>query len=92
MQKATYKDSGVDLDVYAESMSRLPRLMAQTFSERVMRLDGGFAGLFRLNGEGKRYEDPVLVSCTDGVGTKLKIACLAGRHETVGIEDRKSVV
>ena len=86
MQKATYKDSGVDLDVYAESMSRLPRLMTQTFSERVMRLDGGFAGLFRLNGEAKRYEDPVLVSCTDGVGTKLKIACLAGCHETVGID------
>ncbi len=86
MQKATYKDSGVDLEIYAESMSRLPKLAAQTFSERVLRLDGGFAGLFKLNGGAKRYEDPVLVSCTDGVGTKLKVACLAERHETVGID------
>ena len=86
MKKTTYKDSGVDLDVYAESMSRLPRLAAQTFSERVLRLDGGFAGLFKLNGGVRQYEDPVLVSCADGVGTKLKVACLAGRHETVGID------
>lgn len=92
MEKATYKSSGVDLDVYAESMSRLPRIVGKTFSPRVMRLDGGFAGLFQLNGlvkEGgaaRRYEDPVLVSCTDGVGTKIKIACQTNRHSTVGID------
>jgi len=92
MEKATYKDSGVDLDVYAESMSRLPNLVAKTFSPRVMRLDGGFAGLFSLNGISKlsgvnrQYVDPVLVSCTDGVGTKIKIACQANRHSTVGID------
>lgn len=92
MKKATYKDSGVDLDIYAESMSRLPRLVKQTFSPRVLRLDGGFAGLFQLNGIGdslgnlKKYDDPVLVSCTDGVGTKLKIACQMKRHSTVGID------
>ncbi|HBT77348.1 MAG TPA: phosphoribosylformylglycinamidine cyclo-ligase [Planctomycetaceae bacterium] len=86
MSKTTYKDAGVDLDRYAESMRRLPKLMAGTFSDRVLRLDGGFAGLFRLfNGE-NRYEDPVLVSCTDGVGTKLKLAYAAGRHDTVGID------
>ncbi|MDR1963683.1 MAG: phosphoribosylformylglycinamidine cyclo-ligase [Planctomycetaceae bacterium] len=84
--KATYKDSGVDLEIYAESMARLPKLAAQTFSNRVMRLDGGFAGLFKLNNDQIRYNDPVLVSCTDGVGTKLKIACLANRHDTVGID------
>ena len=82
----TYKDSGVDLDIYAESMARLPNLVRRTFSNRVMRLDGGFAGLFRLNSEKARYADPVLVSCTDGVGTKLKVACQANRHDTVGID------
>ena len=82
----TYKDSGVDLDIYAESMARLPKLVHRTFSSRVMQLDGGFAGLFRLNSEAKRYANPVLVSCTDGVGTKLKIACQANRHNTVGID------
>ena len=82
----TYKDSGVDLDIYAESMARLPKLVRRTFSDRVMPLDGGFAGLFRLNSEVKRYANPVLVSCTDGVGTKLKVACQARRHDTVGID------
>ena len=86
MAKATYKDSGVDLEIYAESMARLPKLMTKTFSPRVMRLDGGFAGLFRLNDEAKKYRDPVLVSCTDGVGTKLKIASMLGKHDTVGID------
>lgn len=92
MEKATYKSSGVDLDIYAESMSRLPKLVAKTFSPRVMRLDGGFAGLFQLNGllkDGgptRKYEDPVLVSCTDGVGTKIKIACQTNQHSGVGID------
>jgi phosphoribosylformylglycinamidine cyclo-ligase len=87
---ATYKDAGVDLDVYAESMSRLPRLMHRTFSPRVIPSDGGFAGLFRLDFDGnlfkRNYVDPVLVSGTDGVGTKLKIAQQTGRHDTVGID------
>ncbi len=85
-KKATYKDAGVDLEVYAESMSRLPKLAAGTFTPRVMRLDGGFAGLFRLQQDGRKYDDPVLVSCTDGVGTKLKLAYAAGKHDTVGID------
>jgi len=87
----TYKDSGVDLDIYAESMARLPKLARRTFAnrniaDRVIQLDGGFAGLFRLNSDTKRYTNPVLVSCTDGVGTKLKVACQANRHDTVGID------
>ncbi len=86
MEKATYKNSGVDLEIYAESMSRLPKLAAKTFTRQVLRLDGGFAGLFQLNGDGLRYHDPVLVSCTDGVGTKLKLACRVNRHDTVGID------
>lgn len=90
MSSATYKDSGVDLDLYEDSMSRLPRLMHRTFSPRVMKLDGGFAGLFCLDFASRlfarNYRDPVLVSCTDGVGTKLKVAQLAGVHDTVGID------
>ena len=90
MAKATYKDAGVDLEVYAESMARLPRLMQRTYSPRVMRLDGGFAGLFQIdfnNGLFARsYKNPVLVSGTDGVGTKLKLAQLTGCHDTVGID------
>lgn len=90
MAKATYKDAGVDLDIYRESMSRLPRLLTRTHTPRVMRLDGGFAGLFQLDFSSplfaRGYEDPVLVSCTDGVGTKLKVAQLTGVHSTVGID------
>ncbi|TWT90775.1 Phosphoribosylformylglycinamidine cyclo-ligase [Pseudobythopirellula maris] len=90
MAKATYKDAGVDLDVYQQSMSRLPRLMRRTHTPRVMPLEGGFAGLFQLDFAGKlfarNYRNPVMVACTDGVGTKLKVAQLAGRHDTVGID------
>ncbi len=90
MSGVSYKDSGVDLEVYAESMRRLPRLMHRTFSPRVQPLDGGFAGLFQLDFSSpifrRGYVDPVLVSCTDGVGTKLKVATMAGRHSTIGID------
>ena len=90
MANVTYKDAGVDLDVYRQSMARLPRLLNRTFSPRVLPLDGGFAGLFRLDFANRlfarNYEDPVLVSCSDGVGTKLKLACAMGRHTTVGID------
>lgn len=90
MSPITYKDSGVDLEVYEQAMQRLPRLMHRTFSPRVMRNDGGFAGLFQLDFNcalfSRKYEEPVLVSGTDGVGTKLKVAQLANRHDTVGID------
>ena len=90
MGKVTYKDAGVDLEVYDEAMTRLPRLMHRTYSPRVMKLDGGFAGLFQLDFASKlfarNYQDPVLVSCTDGVGTKIKVALAVDRHDTVGID------
>ncbi len=90
MAKATYKDAGVDLEVYRESMARLPRLLSRTFSPRVIPLKDGFAGLFQLDFTNqlfaRHYKDPVLISCTDGVGTKLKVAVAVGRHDTVGID------
>ena len=90
MTGVSYKDSGVDLDVYNEAMKRLPRLMHRTFSPRVQKLDGGFAGLFQLDFNNKlfkrNYKNPTMVACTDGVGTKLKLAQMLGRHDTVGID------
>jgi phosphoribosylformylglycinamidine cyclo-ligase len=90
MAKATYKASGVDLDVYRQSMARLPRLLRRTHSPRVLPAEGGFAGLFQLDFHdglfARQYQDPVLVSGTDGVGTKLKVAQRAGVHHTVGID------
>jgi phosphoribosylformylglycinamidine cyclo-ligase len=90
MTEITYKSAGVDLEKYADSMSRLPRLMSRTHTPRVVPWADGFAGLFQLDFGGKlfsrRYENPVLVSGTDGVGTKLKVATMCGRHSTVGID------
>lgn len=86
----TYKDSGVDLELYEQAMQRLPRLMHRTFSPRVVKNDGGFAGLYALDFANslfsRNYKEPILVSGTDGVGTKLKVALKAGRHDTVGID------
>ena len=90
MAKATYKEAGVDLDQYRDAMARLPRLLGRTNTPRVIKLDEGFAGLFQLDFASplfaRKYKDPVLVSCTDGVGTKLKVAVMAGVHHTVGID------
>lgn len=90
MGNVTYKDAGVDLDVYRESMARLPGLLRRTHSPRVLPWPGGFAGLFQLDFESplfaRHYRKPLLVSCCDGVGTKLKVATLANRHTTVGID------
>lgn len=90
MAQLTYKDAGVDLDLNQQAMQKLPRLMRRTQTPRVMDLPGGFAGLFRLDYNSKlfarNYRDPVLVSGTDGVGTKLIVAQQAGVFNTVGID------
>ncbi len=90
MAPVTYKDAGVDLDLYQQAMRKLPRLLRRTHTPRVIDRPGGFAGLFRLDYNSrlfaKNYRDPVLVSGSDGVGTKLKVAILAGRYNTVGID------
>ena len=86
---ATYSSAGVDLELYAEGMSRLPAHLRRTQCPRVMSPEGGFAAVFRLDFKGlfaRGYEDPLLISCTDGVGTKLKVAVAAGVHDTVGID------
>jgi phosphoribosylformylglycinamidine cyclo-ligase len=90
MCAATYKSSGVDLDLYDDAMRKLPPLLKRTFTPRVMPVVDAFAGLFRLNASHRpfrqQYDDPVLVSGTDGVGTKLKVAQLARRYQTVGVD------
>lgn len=85
----TYKSAGVDLELYEQAMARLPALMKRTHTPRVMDLTGGFAGLFRLDSSSdfrRNYREPVLVSGTDGVGTKLKVAIKLGVFDTVGID------
>jgi phosphoribosylformylglycinamidine cyclo-ligase len=79
-----YKTSGVDIDAGHETVRRIKSLARSTFTEGVMSEIGSFGGLFRL--EPGRYRDPVLVSSADGVGTKLKVAFLAKRHGSVGID------
>jgi phosphoribosylformylglycinamidine cyclo-ligase len=77
-----YRDAGVDIDAGAESVSRIKRLVRSTFSKSVLTDIGGFGALF--DGRLKGYKEPVLVSSCDGVGTKLKVAVMAGVHHTVG--------
>ncbi|MEX0585456.1 MAG: phosphoribosylformylglycinamidine cyclo-ligase, partial [Pirellulales bacterium] len=86
MPSLSYKDAGLDLDLYDQAIDRLPALMQRTHSSRVMPLKDGFAGLFRLFDGAHRYEDPVLVSGTDGVGTKIRVAQLANKYDTIGID------
>ncbi len=80
----TYREAGVDIDAGDEFVDRIKPLVRSTFRPEVLADLGGFGGLFRL--QAKQYEDPVLVSGTDGVGTKLKIAFMMDRHDTVGID------
>lgn len=89
MNSPTYKSAGVDLETYQQSMRRLPELIRRTHAAqqgRVLDLPGGFAGLFRLFAGGQTFQDPVLVSGADGVGTKIKVAQLADRYDTIGID------
>ena len=78
----TYKDAGVDIDAGDLFVQKIKPYVKSTFRPEVLTDIGGFGGLFAL----KKYKDPVLVSGTDGVGTKLKIAFLTKKHDTVGID------
>ncbi len=79
----TYRDAGVDIDAGNALVERIKPMVKRTFRPEVMGGLGGFGGLFDLSG---RYKEPVLVSGTDGVGTKLKLAHQLGRHDTIGID------
>lgn len=83
-ERVTYKDAGVDIAAGNSFVNMIKPLVKSTFRPEVMAEIGGFGGLFSLNTA--KYKNPVLVSGTDGVGTKLKIAFMADRHETVGID------
>jgi len=80
----TYKDAGVDIDAGNALVERIKPLVALTARPEVLTGLGGFGGLFALT-PGK-YDEPVLVSGTDGVGTKLKLAQTLGRHDSIGID------
>src|SRR5947199_1043862 len=82
--QASYRAAGVDIDAgnaLVEAIKPLARATARRGADAGL---GGFGALFDLKAAG--FRDPILVSTTDGVGTKLKIAIAAGRHETIGID------
>ena len=79
-----YKSAGVDIDAGNETVRRIRALARSTFTSGVLSEIGTFGGLFQL--ESGRFREPVLVASADGVGTKLKVAFLTGRHDTVGID------
>lgn len=83
-QTLSYKDVGVDIDSANKAIEEIKELVKRTFNEQVLSNIGLFGGLFQPNLEG--YEEPVLVSSIDGVGTKLKLAIMANKHDTVGID------
>jgi phosphoribosylformylglycinamidine cyclo-ligase len=90
MAKLTYQAAGLDLELYEQSLAQIAPLARRTHTPRVLDGFGGFASLFSLDYNSrlfaKNYRRPVLVACTDGVGSKLKIALRMGKHDTVGID------
>jgi len=84
MKRFSYKDAGVDIKKGDSFVQMIKPMVESTFRPDVLTKIGGFAGCVSLNLE--RYKKPILVSSTDGVGTKLKIAFMMDRHDTVGID------
>ena len=86
----TYSQAGVSIDANDRMVDLISDNVRSTHTARVMHLHNAFAGLFRLDYDEKlfkkNYKNPVLVACTDGVGTKVKIAAMMGRYDTVGID------
>src|SRR5271165_4496633 len=82
MKRKAYADAGVDIELGNRVKATLPRLLAAAHRPEVLGKVGGFGGLFAL--DVKKYRQPVLVSSTDGVGTKLKLAFALDRHDTIG--------
>jgi phosphoribosylformylglycinamidine cyclo-ligase len=84
MKQSAYKDAGVDIDAGAELVERIKPAVKRTARSGMMGGLGGFGAMFDPKAAG--YNDPILVSSTDGVGTKIKIAIDANRHDTIGID------
>lgn len=86
----TYKDAGVDIDANDQFVDAIQSIVESTYGPDVIPVRAGFAGEIALKPKdtlfGKQYRDPILVACTDGVGTKLKVAFKMGVHDTVGID------
>jgi phosphoribosylformylglycinamidine cyclo-ligase len=78
----TYKEAGVDIDAGTEAVSRIKKHVKSTFNPSVLTDIGGFGGCFQFDKD--KYKNPVLVSSADGVGTKLKLAFITNRHDTIG--------
>ena len=83
-EKLTYEEAGVSIDKGNESVEKMKPFVKETFRKEVLTDLGGFGGLFALNKD--KYEEPVLVSGTDGVGTKLKVAFSMNKHDSIGID------
>lgn len=83
-KKLTYKDAGVDIDAADEFIDSVKRIVKPTFRPEVLTGIGGFGSQFALNMQ--KYKEPVLVASTDGVGTKLRVAFMMNRHDTIGID------
>ncbi|HMA59878.1 MAG TPA: phosphoribosylformylglycinamidine cyclo-ligase [Halanaerobiales bacterium] len=80
----SYKDAGVDIKKGEEAVKQINEMVKSTYNENVVTELGGFGGLFNL--DLKEYNEPILAAATDGVGTKLKLAFLADKHDTIGID------
>lgn len=86
---ASYEKSGVSIDANDEMVGQIYSSLENTFNERVIAAKNGFAGMFRLDYNQafkKNYKNPVLVACTDGVGSKVQLAAMAKTYDTVGID------
>ena len=82
--RLTYKDAGVDINSADQFVSRIKSIVKPTFRHEVLSGIGGFGSLFALKTD--KYQEPVLVASTDGVGTKLRIAFMMDRHDTIGVD------
>lgn len=86
----SYKESGVSIEANDRMIDLINTCVTSTFGPRVMGETGGFAGMFRLDYDEKlfkkNYKNPVLVACTDGVGSKVQLAAQIEKYDTVGID------
>ncbi|MFM1920256.1 MAG: hypothetical protein RLZZ303_1890, partial [Candidatus Hydrogenedentota bacterium] len=80
----SYRDAGVDIDAATAALAGMKESIRRTFNDNVLQDIGSFGAMYSL--AGLNLEDPVLVSSVDGVGTKLKLAFMTGKHDTVGID------